>query len=349
MSLLAAPLAIISEKRYRALPLIPGDTNGDPLPSLSIIVPARNEERNLPRLLASLDAIDYPAPYELIVVDDNSCDGTARLAEQAGAKVIRLDHLPQGWLGKPHACHHGAQAAQGEWLLFTDADTVHAPGGPAKAVTHAHIRQLDGLSAFIRQLLSGPMDQLGLMAAYAGLFFTLQPSKGVLNGQYILLKRSVYEASGGFQQVAREPIEDVALGHYLRTAGYRVPLYRGDNIAAVHMYNDKKGMWQGLSRLGSGTLSWLGPGAILTALLITGTMAPILAVVSSLRRGRRWLLALASWSAVALAFFPWARRFGAPWLAAFAPFGALLVQAAGVWGLLGRLTGRGVRWKDRNV
>ncbi|UCG24393.1 MAG: glycosyltransferase [Chloroflexota bacterium] len=349
MSFLAAPLAIISEKRYRALPAIPDETTGDALPSLSIIVPARNEAHNLPRLLDSLQAVEYPGPFELIVVDDNSCDGTARVAEQAGARVIRLACLPDGWLGKPHACHQGASAARGDWLLFTDADTVHAPDGPVRAVALAERRQLDGLSAFIRQRLSGSLDRMALMAAYAGLFFTLQPGQGVLNGQFILLKRSVYETSGGFQSVASEPIEDVALGRYLRNMGYTAPLYRSDDVAAVQMYNDRKGLWQGLSRLGSGTLSWLGPGAILTALLITGTMVPILALVGSVRRGRKLLLVAVSWVAIALGFLPWARRFGSPWLAPLAPFGALLVQAAGVWGLFGRLTGRGIQWKDRSV
>jgi len=349
MAFLTAPLAIISEQRYRALQVLGGESTADLLPSLSIIVPARNEATNLPRLLASLNAIIYPGPYEVIVVDDNSCDETACLAEQAGARVIRLDHLPKGWLGKPYACHQGAQAARGEWLLFTDADTVHAPDGPSRAMTHATARQLDGLSAFIGQSFSGSWDRLALMTAYAGLFFSLQPDQGALNGQYILLKHSIYDTSGGFQLVAREPIEDVALGRHLKKKGYTVPLYRGSEIASVHMYGDKKSMWQGLSRLGSGTLSWLGSGALVTALLITGTMVPLLAITSALRRGRKLALAIVAWLAIALGFLPWARRFDASSLAILAPFGALLVQAAGVWGLLGRLSGRGVRWKDRSV
>jgi chlorobactene glucosyltransferase len=349
MALLAAPLAVISERRYRALPLIPENSGGGPLPFLSIIVPARNEAANLPRLLASLKAIDYPGPHELIIVDDNSSDETASLAKQAGTQVIQLESLPSGWLGKPHACHHGALKAQGEWLLFTDADTVHAPNGPARVVALAESQGLDGLSAFIKQQLSGSVDRLSLMAAYAGLFFSLRPEQGILNGQFILLKRSVYETSGGFQQVARQPLEDVALGRYLRDQGFAVPLYRSDDIAAVQMYSDGQGLWQGLSRLGSGTLSWLGLGAILTALLVTGTMLPLLMLAGTLRQGRKLTMTILSWSAVALGFWPWARRFGSPWLALLAPFGALLVQAAGVWGLIGRLTGRGIQWKNRSV
>lgn len=349
MALLSAPLAVISEKRFRSLPAIPACTPDGPLPSLSIIVPARNEEKNLPHLLSSLEQMDYPGPVELIVVDDNSSDGTADLARRVGARVLHLDCLPQGWLGKPHACHRGALEARGEWLLFTDADTIHAPDGPARAIAFAESRRLDGLSAFIKQLPSGNVDRLGLMAAYAGLFFSLRPDQGALNGQYILLRRAVYEESGGFGLVAHEPIEDVALGRLLRVQGYTIPICRSDDVAAVRMYSDTLGMWQGLSRLGSGTLTWLGFGAILTALFITGTMLPILALVSAVRHWRRLFLGAIAWLAVALGFIPWARRFGSPWLALLAPFGALLVQSAGVWGLLGRMTGRGVRWKDRNV
>lgn len=349
MAFLTAPLAVVSEKRFRSLTAIPSCAIDGPLPALSIIVPARNEASNLPRLLSSLEVIDYPGPFELIVVDDNSSDGTAAFARQAGAKTIHLDRLPQGWLGKPYACHHGARAARGEWLLFTDADTVHAPNGPARAVAFAEMWQLDGLSAFIKQLPSGYVDLLSLMVAYAGLFLTLQPEKGALNGQYILLRRAVYEESGGFGLVASEPIEDVALGRQLRSRGYNVPICRSDDVAAVRMYNDNMGLWQGLSRLGSGTLSWLGLGAIVTALFITGTMLPILAVASAALRGRKLTLGIVSWLALAAGFVPWARRFRSPWLALLAPFGALLVQSAGVWGLLGRLTGRGIRWKDRSV
>lgn len=349
MAILTAPLAMVSESRFRSLPAIQSVGSRDPLPSLSIIVPARNEAANLPHLLASLKAIVYPGPCEVIVVDDNSSDETAYVAEKFGARVVRLDHLPPGWSGKPHACHRGVQAASGEWLLFTDADTIHDPQGPASVVMLAKKGQLDGLSIFIKQVWSGSVDRLGLLAAYAGLFLTLQPNKGVLNGQYILLRRAVYEASGGFSVVAREPIEDVALGRYLRECGYRVPLFRSDDVATVRMYNDKRGLWQGLSRLGSGTLSWLGPGALVTALFITGAMLPILALANALRQGRRRTLAVLSWGAIAAGFVPWAQRFDATRLVPLVPFGALLIQAAGVWGLLRRLSRRGVRWKDRNI
>ena len=104
-----------------------------PLPSVSIIIPARNEEHNLPTLLRSL-AAQPVKPREIIVVDDGSTDRTAELARQLGATVIPSKPLPDGWRGKTWACHQGAQAATGELLLFLDADTWFEPDGLARVL-----------------------------------------------------------------------------------------------------------------------------------------------------------------------------------------------------------------------
>ena len=95
---------------------------------------------------------------EVIVVNDNSTDGTSFIARAYGAKVLCLKHLPDGWKGKPNACHRGAQAAQGQWLLFTDADTIPAPDSAAQAVNHVIQNRLDGLSLFLKQDCNGWID-----------------------------------------------------------------------------------------------------------------------------------------------------------------------------------------------
>ncbi len=368
MALLTPPLALRSEQLYRNLPQLNQEVAAGPLPSLSIIVPARNEAVNLRRLLPSLNLIAYPGPWEVIVVDDNSTDETPWVAKEFGVRVVCLDDLPAGWLGKPHASHQGALAASGDWLLFTDADTIHEPCGPAQAVSYALHHRLDGLSLFLNQVTSGVLDRLGLLVAFAGLFSGLLstslshgsydlPEDGtpvdgrgrLYNGQYILIRREVYEASGGFSAVADESLEDLALGQQLRAKGYRVSLARGERLANVQMYADKSGLWQGLTRLGIGSFRWLGLSSILTALFITGVMAPILAMLSSLRKRRNRKWALVSWIVVAFGFVPWARRFGSTWLAILAPFGALLVQLSALWGLASRLAGRGISWKGRSV
>ncbi len=349
VAFLAVPLSLRADRAFRALPTLPAAA--DPprsLPSLSIIIPARNEAQHLPALLASLEAAAYPGPCEIVVVDDHSTDGTGEMAARMGARVVQPPSLPAGLLGKPHACHYGALAARGNWLLFTDADTRHAPDGPAQAVAYAVSHGLDGLSLFPRQEYRGLLDRLALLAAFAALFAGQSSAQPLLNGQYILLRREVYTASGGFAHVWREPLEDLALGHHLDGLGYRVPALHGEGAASVQMYQDVGHLWHGMTRLGSGSLRWTG-GVLSTVLFITALLTPLHVGVYVARRrlSPAWLLA--TWTVVTLSLLPWARRFGGRRYALLAPLGALLVQAAGSWGLLSRLFGRGLRWKDRRV
>jgi chlorobactene glucosyltransferase len=349
LSFLALPLGLKAERAYQAMPSLPHLSSDDRLPMLSIIVPARNEAANLRRLLPLLQELHYPGSYEVVVVDDNSTDRTAAIAAAHGARVISLESLPPGWLGKPHACHQGALAAEGEWLLFTDADTLHAADGPAQAVAYAVQHRLDGLSIFLRQECKNLVDRLPLTAAFAGLFAGLGRSNKLLNGQYILLRGQVYRDSGGFAAVRDEPLEDLALGDRLSRLGYQVPIMRGEETASVEMYDSASQVWHGMARLGSGTLNWSGFGAVLTAVFITALMSPLITAIGVLtgRLNRKWLPV--TWLAATISMVNWARRFGSPGWSILAPVGAGLVQAAAIWGLISRLLGRSLRWKGRRV
>lgn len=349
MATVVGPLALYAEHRYRSLPELPLLPPAAELPALSIIIPARNEANNLQRLLPSLTSTSYPGTVEIIVVDDNSADDTARVARRLGARVISLTGIPEGWSGKTYACHRGAEAARGKWLLFTDADTVHQPQGPEHVVAYAEHKGLDGLSLFIQQMTSGVADRVAFPVAFAGLFIGLEQTAPVLNGQYVLLSRQAYAQSDGFAAVAGEVMEDLALGRHLHVNGFHVPLLRSDAVAFVQMYDDPAALWQGLVRLSSGSLRWLGARSIMTALFVTAAMAPILALLATFSQRQRRGWALASWALASAGFVPWARRFGAAWPALLAPVGALAVQAAGIWGLARRLSGRGMAWKGRRV
>ncbi len=368
-ALLFPVLALRAEKMYRAIPQLKSQprfvvgtsvptfgaeaptTNEIPniqYPTLSIIIPARNEEINLQRLLPSLSELNYPGRVDVLVVDDNSTDGTARVAQALGARVIGAGELPPGWLGKPHACHRGAEQATGDWLLFTDADTVHTPDGVRATVGYALERGLDGVSPFLGQETFGP-DRVILMAAFAGLYAGMQADHPALNGQYILLRREAYFHSGGFAAVRGEPLEDLALAHLLKKTGFRVPLVRGEAVGRVRMYDDLCHVWHGMTRLGAGSLKWSGIGAVWTALYITGALIPILAIPAGLFSGMPWGWVIGLWLLAIFLLLPWARRFGSWYLAFFAPFGALFVQLAAVSGLAGKVLGRGVRWKGRII
>lgn len=348
-SFLAPPLALRAERRYRAARTVTAASIGQVLPSLSIIIPARNEAENLQRLLPSLQAIIYPGQYEIIVVDDNSEDATAVVAQIHHARVLSLGSLTAGWYGKPNACHQGAQIAQGEWLLFTDADTVHHPEGVAHVIRYAADNGLDGLSLWLKQETRGLSDRLALTAAFAGLFAGLPPKHTHLNGQYILLRRDVYVTSNGFAAVRQEALEDVALGHHLKKGGYQVPILHGSRIAAVSMYANDRQMWHGLSRLSADSLRWSGLSSVLTVIFITALMSPLLTIAGVLGGRLRWPWIPVTWGTAVASIWPWSRRFGSGWLACFAPVGALFVQLAGIWGLINRVLGRGIPWKGRIV
>ena len=348
-SLLALPLAGRGERLYRQMPLLPVAAQPRSLPSLSIIIPARNEARNLERLLPSLTAIRYPGSWELIVVDDSSTDGTAAIAAAHGARVVRAPPPPPGWLGKPHAGQQGAAVASGEWLLFTDADTVHSPDGPASAVVFACRHELDGLTLFLKQATESWPEQAALLAAHAGLFAGLMRLDGLMYGHFILLHRSVYERSGGFAAVRHQPLEDLALGHRLHGCGYRVPALRGKMAGQVYMYDSFIHLWTALVRLGASALPWSGKGALITALFTGAAATPLVALVVCLFNRQVLWSALAAWLALAAGFIPWARHFGPARIVLLAPAGAFLVMVAAIWGLLRRLSGRDVSWKGRLV
>ena len=349
LTFLALPLGLRAERSYRAMPHLPDVSCATTLPSLSIIVPARNEARNLPALLGSLRELCYPGNVEIIVVDDGSADDTPCIAERHGARVLRLDGPPEGWLGKPHACHRGAEIARGAWLLFTDADMVHAPDGPRLAVSYAEERKLDALSLFVHQDYRSGVERLALSVAFAGLFAGRRPDNYVLNGQYILIRRATYLESGGFAGVRGEPLEDLALGSLLHRRGYRTAVLLADHAATVHMYDDFRHVWNGMTRLGAGSLRWSGASSLVTALFISAIMSPLIVLTGVVAGKLRPAWLPMTWLAATLGMFTWAQRSGSVIDALLAPIGALLVQVAAVWGLTRRALRMGVPWKGRNV
>lgn len=342
-------LAHRANQIFKSLPELNLAEEGRQLPSLSIVIPARNEATNLKRLLPSLRAARYAGEIEIIVVDDDSSDETAAVAREHGIRVIHVEELPAGWLGKPHACHVGARTATGAWLLFVDADTIHAPNCAAAAVAFAMHHDLDGLSLMVKNDVLGPLDGIALAVAYAALFAGRRSAAGILNGQFILLRSDVYWKSGGHTAVSLEAMEDLALGRRLREQGYVTPLIRGEGLLSVRMYQDYQAWWSGLSRWGSRSMRAAGPSAIVTGLFVTATMYPFLLLLRAVRGRLRWKEAFAAWALVALQVFPLARRFGKGRWAALAPFGALLVQIAATWGLMRDMVWRGISWKDRVI
>jgi len=221
-----------------------------PCPEVSIIVPARNEEENLGECLRSLVG-QNGVSYETIVVDDGSTDRTRAIAESfAGVKVISPGKLPPAWTGKNNAVVAGAAAARGKWLLFTDADTVHKPGSLSRAVAEAQRENADLLSYSPEQVVVTFWEKAVMPVVFSELASEYPPEKvrdpssGVVaaNGQYILVRRRVYDSIGGHAGVAEDILEDVELAKAFRNAGHRIFFRYGGDAVRTRMYHN----WQEL-------------------------------------------------------------------------------------------------------
>jgi len=211
---------------------------------VSIIVPARNEEASLASCLSSLVS-QTGASFEVIVVDDASSDRTAQIARSfAGVRVIGAGPLPEGWIGKNNALVAGAKQARGEWLLFTDADTVHLPGSLARSLAEAQQQKAELLSYSPEQKVHGFWEKAVMPVIFAELAATFPPSAvsnptsraAAANGQYLLISREAYDTVGGHADVAMELLEDVALARAVKMSGRKIFFRYGADRVRTRMY-----------------------------------------------------------------------------------------------------------------
>ncbi|PYX35972.1 MAG: glycosyl transferase [Acidobacteria bacterium] len=239
-------------------------------PTVSVIVPARNEEASLRVCLESLSA-QRDIHFEIIVVDDGSTDRTRAIAESfPGIRVIEPGPLPPGWTGKNNAVTAGAREAQGRWLLFTDADTVHKTGSLARAVAESEQHHVDLLSYSPEQEVRGFWEKAGMPVIFAELARKYPPSRisdpssklAAANGQYLLITRSAYDAVGGHAAVAQSLLEDVALARAARNASFKIRFRYGGDAVRTRMYRGFRQMREGWTK----NLSLLFPNAASLAL-----------------------------------------------------------------------------------
>lgn len=336
------------------LPTPPAATVSGLAGTVSVVIPARNEEASLPRLLASLAAQHEP-PAEVIVVDDGSTDATAAVARAAGATVLAAPALPPGWLGKPWACHVGAEAAAGDRLLFLDADTWLAPDGVARlAAAHDGLTPTGLLSVQPFHAVERPYEQLSavcnvvpILASGVAALGPARPSPMAF-GPCLVTTSEDLDAAGGFAAVRTQIVEDVALARAYREAGRVVRCLGGGGTVRFRMYPDglrsliegwTKNLAGGAARTSPpallGALAWVCAGMAVLADAITDP-SPVVAgawVVLSLQLG--WMLRR-------LGSFHWATAllFPVPLLA----FVALFVRSAAL-----RLAGRPVAWRGRRI
>jgi len=342
-------------------------------PLISICVPARDEEKNIRRCVESLLAQTYPN-FEIIVLDDRSTDSTPAIladlsSRDARLRVLHGSDLPSGWAGKPHALHQTSASARGEWLCFVDADTFSAPEAIASCYVKALETEADLFTIMTFQELGTFWEKVLMPLVLTAMSVGFSPRKvndpkervAVANGQFILIKRSVYDAIGGHEKVKDQIVEDKALSEQVKWNGYRLIVADGHAVARTRMYMSLPQMWEGWTKniyLGlRDTPSMLLLGAFgATLALIAALFLPVWPLL-----GLLWFLNGGGWLAVGViakslivwAALLWARANVSRGLcisrlyALTVPLGAGLFAAIMLTSAWKILSGSGVSWRGR--
>jgi len=309
-------------------------------PTLSVVIPALNEERAIEKSLRSVLEGDYPG-LEVIVLNDRSTDRTGEILEAMkarypGLQVVHIERLPGGWLGKNHALMVGARRARGEWLLFTDADVQFEPGALRAAVAYAQGHGLDHLAAIPQLVAKGPFLKAFVSAFsllftfYTRLWRASDPTSRRYAGfgAFNLLRRSVYESVGGHASIALRPDDDMMLGKLVKRADFKQGVVFATRTVRVEWYTGVREAVRGLNKNAFAGLHYSLPFALFgcAALALTHVL-PFIAVF--LTSGLAQLLYGLVLVNVALVYLYNARFSGlSPLYAALHPVGmAILIYA----------------------
>ncbi len=229
---------------------------------VSVLVPARNEEKTLAACLDSLLQQSY-SRYEIVVLDDQSTDATGRIAEQYArrfpdrVRALRGEPLASGWFGKPHAMQQLARHARGDYLLFTDADTVHGPESVAWAVTNMEAHRADCVSGYVFQQMNTMGERFIVPATYIMSAMVLPlwliaalpaPGLSFAVGQMILFRRRAFEAIGGYERVRGTITDDLAIARELKKAGFREVFLDIRRHVRCRMYDGYRASFNGVSK-----------------------------------------------------------------------------------------------------
>lgn len=356
----AAALAAVEHGRRRAVAEESPAPDG---PLVSVVVPARDEQRDIGDTVATLLAQTY-RNLELIVVDDQSHDETAAQAAAAigddqRGRVVAGVTPPEGWLGKPWACAQGVEAAAGDWLLFSDADMRHEPTALARALGLALRTDLPGVSLLPLLRTGAIAEQVVLPAALTAISTFVAPgpllrsprsSVAISVGGWTLIRRDVYERIGGHAAVRDRVAEDVELARNAKAAGTPIALCDGVPLASLRMYRGLAGLWRGWSKNAAfGVRGGAAPalaGAIGLGLL--ALLPPVATLSASRRRRRLGAIGAAGWLAQAVLHAQ--ARPAVETRAALAPafpLGLLFLSAVSARAAVRRALGGGTVWRGR--
>jgi len=331
-------------------------------PQVDIIVPARDEAATIGRVLTSLLAQDYAGGFRVLLVDDNSTDGTASVAAAAGAAarsaaeltVLTLRSKPPGWSGKLWALSQGVAAARAPVLLFTDADIVHDPRHLSSLAAKLLQSQLDMVSEMVH-LNCSSLAERALVPAFVYFFQMLYPfsrandprSKvAAAAGGTILIRREALERSGGIEAIKDSLIDDVALAASVKKSG-SIFLGHSGLATSIRPYEKFADVWQMISRTAFTQLRYSAP---LLALTLCGLTLVWWIPAAAMLFGHGWQSACgaAAFALSAASYLPTLARYRrSRWWTLALPLIALFYMAATLGSALDHWRGRGARWKSR--
>jgi chlorobactene glucosyltransferase len=343
-------------------------------PRVSIIIPARNEAEILHATLPRFLNQEYDN-YEVILVDDASTDGTEKLAQEflrshpGRLRVVRVAHLPPGWVGKTHALHQGFQAATGEWVLATDADMEFHPKALAAGLWLAEREEaelvsiyafLDCVSFWEKMILPG----FGLLLSA---FFPVRrindprSSVALASGGYILMRRSVWASLGGYAAIRSEMIDDLNTARLVKHSGRRIYIAATKDLVRTRMYHSFQDLWEGLRKNAFAAHRYsVAKMALTLGSYLAGNLLPLACLFIF---GWRWMasgrvlagpehtalmLSAAQYAIAAGMHVPVMMYLGiAPTYALLAPLAATIYAAICLDSMARTLLGQGVSWKLR--
>jgi chlorobactene glucosyltransferase len=342
-------------------------------PLISICIPARNEENNIRRCVESALGQDYPN-IEVIVLDDRSTDLTPTQLREVASRDSRLlpingTDLPAGWAGKPHALYQASAAARGEWLCFVDADTFLAPQAISSCYAKAIETQADMFTTMNEQILGTFWEKVVMPLVMTALSVGFSPRKvndphtrdAIANGQFIMIRRTVYDAIGGHEKVKDQIVEDKAISEQVKWNGHRLVVADGSQVIRTRMYTSLPSMWEGWTKN-----IYLGLREH-PSMLLLGAFGATVSLIAALflplwtALGFNWLFNGGAWLAIAiivqsLLVWAWLIYFRARvarkmnisvWYALTTPLGAGVFAAMMLTSAWKVISGQGVTWRGR--
>ena len=366
---LAALPAGLTLANLRIFTRAPQPTPGGPSPGVSVLVPARDEARVIGRLAAAVLA-SRDVDLELVVLDDDSRDDTARIITDLAAadprvRLVRGQPLPSGWCGKQHACFQLAQAARHDILLFLDADVALEPDAVSRCVAFLDARGVDLASGFPRQETTCLLDWLLLPLIHFVLLGYLplaiartdnRPGLAAGCGQLFVTRREAYRRCGGHAAIKASLHDGIKLPRAYRTAGLTTDLFDAGDIARCRMYATNREVLRGLGK--NATEGIAAPGSILpfTLLLVGGEIVPVILLGSGLAGGWKGWPAWGVAATLVAAFAAWlprflaVNRFGHSLTSALAhPFGVAVFLGIQWVALIRRTLGLQTSWRGRTL